>query len=765
MSTQYIRYPDSAAAAGVPTYANVASFPASPGDGDLAIALDTHKLYEYNSTALAWQVIGGPSPVLSVGTIDSGTPAANGASISSTDLLMQSASATVPGLVNTSAQTFAGAKTFNAAIYADGGLDKSAAGTLSLGTANATTINIGNAGATVNIQGTTLYENVTQLQVTDPLITLNKGGGAGSAANSGFELEENSIITGYVETSADRNSWLLKAPNTAGEATITPGVSGIVINQSSHNPVTLGTANGLSLSTQVLSMDLASATLTGTVSTTTQTFAGAKTFTGDMTVSANLTLTGTVNSSLTGANARIPSHTNVTVTFTNASLTSIASANNGGVSSGHTLCLVNATGSTITIVNNYGGAAAGEAILTGASGDILVPNNSAFMLQYNSTASAWLCIVSQGRFMGTIDSQTKSANGAVQVGNQLVMQTADGTYPGLVSVSSQTLAGAKTFSTAPILSSLTASLPLKLDASKNITSAAINLSGSEVTSTLPIANGGTGQTSASNAFNALSPMTTAGDIIYGGASGAGTRLAVGASGKVLRSDGTNPVYSFPTPTIAAKTAAYTTVSGDDLVTCDATSAAFTITLIAAATVGTGKRYIIKKTDSSANAVTVTDAAVTINTTLNTAGESIEVYTDGSSWFILSRSIDGSWNSFTPTFTGLGTVSSSNAYWRRVGTNMELLMRFTTGTHTSVEATIDIPQSLSMDTTQGSSKTLCGLWKSSIAGNDCMVETASSASKIAFTIIGNAEARVIGTGLNNNQTVSLQASFPISGWKG
>lgn len=42
---------------------------------------------------------------------------------------------------------------------------------------------------------------------------------------------------------------------------------------------------------------------------------------------------------------------------------------------------------------------------------------------------------------------------------------------------------------------LTASLPLKLDASKNITSAAINISGSEITGTLPVANGGTGITS------------------------------------------------------------------------------------------------------------------------------------------------------------------------------------------------------------------------------------------------------------------------------
>lgn len=55
---------------------------------------------------------------------------------------------------------------------------------------------------------------------------------------------------------------------------------------------------------------------------------------------------------------------------------------------------------------------------------------------------------------------------------------------------------------------------------------------------LPIANGGTSATSANAAFNALSPMTTGGDLIYGGASGAATRLANGTAGQVLTSSGT-----------------------------------------------------------------------------------------------------------------------------------------------------------------------------------------------------------------------------------
>jgi hypothetical protein len=66
--------------------------------------------------------------------------------------------------------------------------------------------------------------------------------------------------------------------------------------------------------------------------------------------------------------------------------------------------------------------------------------------------------------------------------------------------------------------------------------------------TLPITAGGTGATTASAAFNALSPLTTAGDTLYGGASGAGTRLAIGTAGQVLtvNSGATAPQWSTPT---------------------------------------------------------------------------------------------------------------------------------------------------------------------------------------------------------------------------
>ncbi len=65
---------------------------------------------------------------------------------------------------------------------------------------------------------------------------------------------------------------------------------------------------------------------------------------------------------------------------------------------------------------------------------------------------------------------------------------------------------------------------------------------------IPIVNGGTGQNAANPAFNALSPMTALGDVIYGGASGAGTRLAGNntTTRKFLRQTGAaGPVSAAP----------------------------------------------------------------------------------------------------------------------------------------------------------------------------------------------------------------------------
>jgi hypothetical protein len=58
-----------------------------------------------------------------------------------------------------------------------------------------------------------------------------------------------------------------------------------------------------------------------------------------------------------------------------------------------------------------------------------------------------------------------------------------------------------------------------------------------------IGQGGTGQTTASAAFNALSPITSTGDLIIGNGTNSATRLAIGASTYVLTSNGTTATWA------------------------------------------------------------------------------------------------------------------------------------------------------------------------------------------------------------------------------
>jgi hypothetical protein len=67
-----------------------------------------------------------------------------------------------------------------------------------------------------------------------------------------------------------------------------------------------------------------------------------------------------------------------------------------------------------------------------------------------------------------------------------------------------------------------------------------------VTGTVAILNGGTGQTTASAAFNALSPITTTGDLILGTGVNTASRLAIGANGYLLSSNGTTASWQ-PAP--------------------------------------------------------------------------------------------------------------------------------------------------------------------------------------------------------------------------
>ena len=280
-----------------PPVADEASLPlVGNAPGDARVVLYTSRVYVWYDDASLWVdsnfqigAFGGSSPegLSSTSVVDG--------NISRTEINLNEADALNPGAVSTSAQTFAGDKTFNDDIIVEGSIDAkggidSSTNTLTIG-ATADNINIGAAGATVLVQSDILY-------VTDKNITINYGGAAASGSDAGIEIEENLAITGFVKVTPDRNSWQLKAPNQAGVATIDAGVAGITLDQSSHDPVTLAAvgsspnADGATLSGQVLNLEPADSTNPGVVSTISQNFAGDKTFDDSVIIDGDLTAQG-----------------------------------------------------------------------------------------------------------------------------------------------------------------------------------------------------------------------------------------------------------------------------------------------------------------------------------------------------------------------------------------------------------------------------------------------------------------------------------------
>ena len=171
-----------------------------------------------------------------------------------------------------------------------------------------------------------------------------------------------------------------------------------------------------------------------------------------------------------------------------------------------------------------------------------------------------------------------------------------------------------------------------------------------VTGTLPVANGGTGATTKTAAFNALSPMTASGDMIYGGTSGTGTALAKGTDGQVLTLASGLPTWAAASGGTAGTVTAMS-ATGTVLPTSSATYILFSgstasqiITLPSAVTVGNGREFTIKNVASVSVSIAATAGyLITDNTTLTASTASIgiepsnnwmKVISDGTNWYII-----------------------------------------------------------------------------------------------------------------------------------
>ena len=129
-----------------------------------------------------------------------------------------------------------------------------------------------------------------------------------------------------------------------------------------------------------------------------------------------------------------------------------------------------------------------------------------------------------------------------------------------------------------------------------------------VTGTVAIANGGTGQTTASAAFDALNPMTTTGDIIYEASPTTAARLPIGSTGQVLTVAGGIPSWSTPSGSApiswqSVQAANFTAVAGAGY-PINTTSGAITVTLPASPAAGATITFVDYAGTWASNNVTV-----------------------------------------------------------------------------------------------------------------------------------------------------------------
>ncbi|MEI7632557.1 MAG: hypothetical protein WCJ60_04545, partial [bacterium] len=463
--------------------------------GGITIAASTgSQAYIWNGSA--WTTTTTNIGVTTIGTIDSQTKSANGAVISGTTLVLQNADATNVGLVSIGTQTFAGAKTFNTAatfsaagtglsvtndatiggtfavtststftglVTANGGITASGANSninassnfntnINTGTSTGTTA-IGNSLSTTTILGTTNI-NATGSANT----TIGNGTGTFSLNTSAFDVSTAGALSGITSiglsgaiagaTSVDTINGLIV---NAGALSGITGFTQTSGNFSMSGTGTFGTGTGaISLNGDTTIASGKTLTVTGTGATIlggtlavtgTQTFTGLGTFNGGLTIATGYTLTNASSTLLTAqAISNLATGGNI---GTAASTVDVATTFNvNQTTASQTITIPSPTVTTagrIIYINNVGSASfimGGITIAASTGSQAYIWNGSAW-----TTTTTNIGVTT----IGTIDSQTKSANGAVISGTTLVLQNADATNVGLVSIGTQTFAGDKTF--------------------------------------------------------------------------------------------------------------------------------------------------------------------------------------------------------------------------------------------------------------------------------------------------------------------------------
>ena len=583
----------------------------------------------------------------SIGAI-SGTSNAKGATISgTTELILTPADATNGGVVTAGAQTFAGAKTFNNDVTAPNFLGNATTsttagnitatlnttltslsnlntvGTITSGTWSGTTIALANggtgatsaAGARTNL-GLVIGTDIMSATATTTLTGDVTGSGNGSLATT---LTASGVSSG---TYGSSTAIPVLTVDTKGRIT-TASTVGIIagVNSINYTSTTTYAAGGTIIGT-TLTLAAADGTNPGLISTGTQTIAGAKTFSNDVTATNFL---GNATTATTAGN--------ITAT-TNTTLTSLSNLNTVGTITSGTW-----SGTTIAIANGGTGAttAAGArtnlglvigtdvmsaTATTTLTGDVTGSGNGSFATTL--TASG----VSSGTYGSsiTIPSITVDAKGRITSAN-----------------TSSIIANAGTLTGTSLASTVTSS---------SLTSVGTITSGTWSGTTIAVANGGTGLTSLTSGQipfgNGTSALGVSPNLFWDNTN---TRLGVGTNTPTAKLDVNGSFkaagLSYPTSDGTAGQYLKTDGSGNIGFTSSLLAPSYTTTNRDAGTFSNGA-LIFNSTSGNIQASVPDNATVVTNSISNSTG--------GASFWQPTYSSATQQNVYVQTFTTATAVN-------------------------------------------------------------------------------------------------------------